>query len=564
MNAIVEIKEKEKDLELAARIGQQLLEQNQSLREKVTSLETENKESVECITQLKYELNFKAQLLDTLYNDTTDSAETSKAGTPVGTGVATVLERRMQLLEEENKALRADACQLAEGNDDLERKTEEVKIQQEELNCLEEELKAFQQVNRELVDENTELRKVVEVLSSNQNQLGTELIDLKENYVEVVSILKETQEQLREAQRQKEEGADVVTVFDSLAYEIDSSVARHRRSSDYFRRTFDTVRCANSKLPLTSSALITTASFLASSGLPSLDSSSSHELMNSNFNSLVLESGLGSSLCYSPGSSTPGGTWRLPEKLQIVKPLEGSSTLQVWSSLATPHLGNLLDKRPGVQTRVERPVEGIGANTILALTSEPHTLGTPAVFTFVTTSSIRDSTTTIFSTNISSRASTCSLSSAHSESDSHSPIPSFSSSREKNGHKPGTSASFYASGDYLKSCETPQNSPMEGNSRPLSPSSHHGGGGDFESSSKNKTIKTLYAVYDSLCNKIGGLGNPARTLNSRLDFAPSSSPQKYDLTTKLGRLEVSFESSRLHAPPKPGTGALEKILLEPD
>lgn len=63
-----------------------------------------------------------------------------------------------------------------------------------------------------------------------------------------MSILKETQEQLREAQRQKEEGADVVTVFDSLAYEIDSSVARHRRSSDYFRRTFDTVRCANSKL----------------------------------------------------------------------------------------------------------------------------------------------------------------------------------------------------------------------------------------------------------------------------------------------------------------------------
>lgn len=29
------------------------------------------------------------------------------------------------------------------------------------------------------MDENTELRKVVEVLSSNQNQLGTELIDLK-------------------------------------------------------------------------------------------------------------------------------------------------------------------------------------------------------------------------------------------------------------------------------------------------------------------------------------------------------------------------------------------------
>lgn len=65
------------------------------------------------------------------------------------------------------------------------------------------------------------------------------------------------------------------------------------------------------------------------------------------------------SLC-SPGGSTPG--WRMPEKLQIVKPLEGSSTLQLWSSLATPHLGTLLEKRPGVQMRVERSLCQISCN----------------------------------------------------------------------------------------------------------------------------------------------------------------------------------------------------------
>lgn len=69
-------------MELAARIGQQLLEQNQTLRDKVTALETENKESVETITQLKYELKFKAQLLE-IYNDPSESAETSKAGKSV-------------------------------------------------------------------------------------------------------------------------------------------------------------------------------------------------------------------------------------------------------------------------------------------------------------------------------------------------------------------------------------------------------------------------------------------------------------------------------------------------
>lgn len=66
--------------------------------------------------------------------------------------------------------------------------------------------------------------------------------------MEVVTLLKETQDQLRDAQKKKEGGADVVSVFDSLAYEIENSVARQRRSSDYFRRTFDTVRLANSRL----------------------------------------------------------------------------------------------------------------------------------------------------------------------------------------------------------------------------------------------------------------------------------------------------------------------------
>jgi hypothetical protein len=72
--------QKEKDLELAARIGQQLLEQNQVLEEKLTCLQTENKENKETIFQLKHELAFKSQLLE-LYNDNCASEENSKAGT---------------------------------------------------------------------------------------------------------------------------------------------------------------------------------------------------------------------------------------------------------------------------------------------------------------------------------------------------------------------------------------------------------------------------------------------------------------------------------------------------
>ncbi|MEE6517748.1 hypothetical protein FKM82_028188 [Ascaphus truei] len=41
----------------------------------------------------------------------------------------------------------------------------------------------------------------------------------------------------------------------------------------------------------------------------------------------------------------------LPEKLQIVKPLEGSATLLHWQQLAKPNMGGILDPRPGVLTK---------------------------------------------------------------------------------------------------------------------------------------------------------------------------------------------------------------------
>ena len=107
-------------------------------------------------------------------------------------------------------------------------------------------------------------------------------------------------------------------------------------------------------------------SLQGSSCLSSIDVSQDPTLagaMNPCQSLTISGSDLGSSICPSPNGSTPSSdklSWRMPEKLQIVKPLEGSQTLQVWSALATPHLGNLLDRRPGVQTRTERPVSEIG------------------------------------------------------------------------------------------------------------------------------------------------------------------------------------------------------------
>lgn len=52
----------------------------------------------------------------------------------------------------------------------------------------------------------------------------------------------------------------------------------------------------------------------------------------------------------STGSSNYQG-WKLPEKLQIVKPMEGSQTLHQWSQLAQPTFGGILEERPGVKIR---------------------------------------------------------------------------------------------------------------------------------------------------------------------------------------------------------------------
>ena len=61
------------------------------------------------------------------------------------------------------------------------------------------------------------------------------------------------------------------------------------------------------------------------------------------------------------GSSLYGHGWKLPDKLRLVKPMEGSLTLHHWQRLAVPHLGNILEERAGVKVRGEQTAGGRGA-----------------------------------------------------------------------------------------------------------------------------------------------------------------------------------------------------------
>ncbi|VVC94388.1 unnamed protein product [Leptidea sinapis] len=99
------LEEKEKDLELTARIGKELLAANGRLEARVTALEADLRGARDHITQLKHELSTKSDLLQVLTNDTEDSPTEEREE-----ATAVALRRRTGALERENRALRDEAA----------------------------------------------------------------------------------------------------------------------------------------------------------------------------------------------------------------------------------------------------------------------------------------------------------------------------------------------------------------------------------------------------------------------------------------------------------------------
>ncbi|XP_042880575.1 trafficking kinesin-binding protein milt-like isoform X4 [Penaeus japonicus] len=492
------LQEKEKDLELAAKIGQQLLNRNKALEERNAALEAEVSAAGDTITQLRHDLQMKTDLLQIYTNDVdeTSSCET----TPTGVRVLSVdiLQHRVRNLEDENKSLRQEATQLASDtieceskekelvtdiikqlsdanlqvrqlSDDLAKKVEDSLRQQEEITHLLAQVVDLQSRNKRLGQENEELINMVGVARECQQELTSELAELKEKYAEVLDLLHDTQDQLRRVQKKNLPGsrghhlgssifsspfnsgndsiANELHSLNSIGEEVDKSTSKQgnlpmcglsqsalSQCSNIMRRTFDTVRMTGkypgsgsqgslSSLgyggsmhstpthhPHTPSHLATPTHMVSSgvtygvsymgsrgssvysggSGHPSLDSgadsdASMHTDSEDNYpgshlgvpgwpgtpdlDSCLRRLGPGERSQFLPygcrtpdsimstgsgksGLSTFGGSnqsdWKLPQKLQIVKPIEGSLTLHQWSRLATPHLGGLLEEREGV------------------------------------------------------------------------------------------------------------------------------------------------------------------------------------------------------------------------
>ncbi|NWH57184.1 TRAK2 protein, partial [Geococcyx californianus] len=475
--------EKDRDLELAARIGQALLKRNHLLTEQNEALEEQLGQALDRVNQLQHELSKKDDLLRIVSIASEESETDSSCSTPLRFNESfnvshdllhlDVLQDKLRELEEENLALRSKAChlktetityeekeqqlvndcvkelrqtnaQISRITEELSEKSEELVRYQEEISSLLSQIVDLQHKLKEHVLEKEELKLHLQASKDAQRQLTAELHDLQDRNAECLGMLHESQEEVKLLRSRANSTACLChsqSCGDSLAAEIEGTMRKELSQGDESliskqkgqqKRVFDTVRVANvtrgrcssfpAPLPIPgsnrSSVVMTAKPF--QSGVHQLEShtqmtqrSSSEKnlkdtpnagqvgtpgdndlvralhrlsLRHQNYLSekqffeeewerkmhMLAEQKEGASGCSTPtescfslgtnseftdlSASSSNLRVLLPEKLQIVKPIEGSQTLFHWQQLARPNLGTILDPRPGVVTKGFTPL----------------------------------------------------------------------------------------------------------------------------------------------------------------------------------------------------------------
>nr|XP_020447785.1 trafficking kinesin-binding protein 2-like [Monopterus albus] len=465
--------ERDRDLELAARIGQSLLQRNHLLQERNEAIDEQLAQALDQVHQLQHELSKKDELLRMVASVSEESETDSSVSTPLrqppplgGPTAATALiqlealQTKLQDLEEENLTLRSEACQLKRDTityeekeqqlvsdcvkelresssqmvsltDELSQKNEELLRHQEEIAQLLSQNSYHRLVcatvlcfctagsgERGVEDPPAGLQRCSETAHSRAERVGGENAECEE-------MLHESQEEIKELRSKNTPSAGMrrhlpygLYPMDSLAAEIEGTMRRELSVDEQTafqdqrisqKRVFQTVRSVNasraalatpripgsgqSSLVMTAQPFHSTQREESRMGQPSSPGGNDltralHRLSLRRQNFLserqffqderekklqalagVEADGEGSS-CSSPmGSvlssfsnlselSITSGVFKtfLPEKLQIVKPMEGSLTLHHWQQLAPPHLATILDPHPGVVTKGFRPL----------------------------------------------------------------------------------------------------------------------------------------------------------------------------------------------------------------
>uniref|UniRef100_A0A3P8TKE4 Trafficking kinesin protein 1 n=1 Tax=Amphiprion percula TaxID=161767 RepID=A0A3P8TKE4_AMPPE len=287
------LEEKERDLELAARIGQSLLKKNKALSERNEVLEEQVEHIREEVSQLRHDLSMKDELLQFYTSVAEESDGESTTSTPepnVSTPIffpLDSLQKKLKDLEEENKSLRSEAShletetisyeekeqqlvndcvkELRDANvqisslaEELARKTEDASRQQEEITHLLSQIVDLQKKAKLYAVENEELTQHLGAAKDAQRQLTAELRELQDKYAECMEMLHEAQEELKNL-RNKTLPLSTPRRFhslglfpmDSLAAEIEGTMRKELQMDDpdveelHPKRVFQTVKNLN-------------------------------------------------------------------------------------------------------------------------------------------------------------------------------------------------------------------------------------------------------------------------------------------------------------------------------
>ncbi|XP_016149400.1 trafficking kinesin-binding protein 1-like [Sinocyclocheilus grahami] len=232
---------KERDLELAARIGQSLLKKNKTLSERNTFLEEQVEHIREEVSQVRHDLSMKEELLQFYTSAAEESDGESASSTPIRRNDSSFtvpnylpldsLQKKLFDLEEENIVLRS------------EKKAKSYAL------------------------ENEELTQHLGAAKDAQRALTAELRELEDKYAECMEMLHEAQEELKNF-RNKTLPLSTPRRFhslglfpmDSLAAEIEGSMRKEIQMSDpdveeqrlHPKRVFETVRNINQTVRLCS------------------------------------------------------------------------------------------------------------------------------------------------------------------------------------------------------------------------------------------------------------------------------------------------------------------------
>ncbi|XP_019378762.1 PREDICTED: trafficking kinesin-binding protein 2 isoform X1 [Gavialis gangeticus] len=295
--------ERDRDLELAARIGQALLKRNNLLTEQNEALEEQLGQTLDQVNQLQHELSKKDELLRIVSIASEESETDSSCSTPLrfnesfsvshGLLQLDILQDKLRELEEENLALRSKACHLktetityeekeqqlvsdcvkelreypgetnvhiARMTEELSEKSEELVRYQEEISSLLSQIVDLQHKLKEHVIEKEELKLHLQASKDAQRQLTAELHELQDRNAECLGMLHESQEEVKYL-RSKASSASLCRPHscgtfpvESLAAEIEGTMRKELNVDEESalskqkvqqKRVFDTVRVAN-------------------------------------------------------------------------------------------------------------------------------------------------------------------------------------------------------------------------------------------------------------------------------------------------------------------------------